>query len=111
MNLWEMPWCMGGDFNVIRNPGERLRASRHAQAMIDFSDFIFEQGLIDLPMVGGRIKWSNHRAGSKLDRFLISTKWEEYFPDVCQRRLPWVLFLPFAGDIGVWSGKKGSNTF
>jgi hypothetical protein len=35
-----------GDFNVVRHPRERLRASRHTQAMIDFADFIFEQGLI-----------------------------------------------------------------
>ena len=74
----------GRGFNVIRNPGEQLRASRHTQAMIDFSNFIFEQGLIDLPMVGGRIRWSNRHTRSKLDRFLISTELEEYFPDVCQ---------------------------
>jgi hypothetical protein len=43
----------GGDFNVVRHPGERLRSSRQMQAMTDFTEFIFEQGLIDLPMVGG----------------------------------------------------------
>jgi hypothetical protein len=31
----------GGDFNVVRHPGERLRASCHMQAMRDFADFIF----------------------------------------------------------------------
>jgi hypothetical protein len=51
--------CLGGgggggvmDFNVDRHSGERLRASRHTQAMMDFADFIFKQWLIDLPMKG-----------------------------------------------------------
>lgn len=58
------------------------------QAMTNFVDFIFEQGLIDLPMVGERITQSNRRAGSRLDRFLIYTEWEECFPQVCQKRMP-----------------------
>jgi hypothetical protein len=32
----------GGDFNVIRHAGEKLRASRQTQAMTDFADFISE---------------------------------------------------------------------
>ena len=62
MNVWEKPWCVGGDFNVVRHAREKLRASRQMQAMTDFVDFISEQGLIDVPMVGGRITWSNRRA-------------------------------------------------
>ena len=42
----------GGDFNVVHHSGERLQASRQTHAM---TDFIFEQGLIDLPMIGGWI--------------------------------------------------------
>jgi hypothetical protein len=49
----------GGDFNVVRHAGEKLRASRQTQAMTEFVDFISGQGLIDLPMLGGRITWSN----------------------------------------------------
>jgi hypothetical protein len=71
-----------GDFNIVRHTREKLRASRQTQAMTNFADFISEQGLIDLPMVRGRITWSNRQAGSRLDRFLISTEWEEYFPDL-----------------------------
>jgi hypothetical protein len=116
MNVWERPWGVrgregGGDFNVVQHSSERLRASRHTQAMIDFADFIFEQRLIDLPMVGGRITWSNWRVGSRLDTFLISTYCEEYFPEVCQKRLPRGTIGPFSSDVGVWNRKKGSNTF
>jgi hypothetical protein len=53
MSWWEMPWCFGGDFNVVRYPSEKSGASRYSPAMADFSAFIFEQGLLDIPLVGG----------------------------------------------------------
>jgi hypothetical protein len=112
MNVWDRPWGVcggggGGDFNVVRHSGERLRASRHTQVMMDFTDFIFEQGLIDLPMVGGRITWSIRRTGSRLDRSLISTDWEEYFSDVCQKRLPRVLSNHFPVMLECGIGRRG----
>ena len=78
-------WGGKGDFNVVRHPGERLRNSRNTQTMMDFADFNFEQGLIDLPNVGGQITWSNWRAGSRLQIFFISTDWEEWFLEVCKK--------------------------
>ena len=38
---------MGGDFNVVRSPSERLGAAGYSSSMIDFSDFISINGLID----------------------------------------------------------------
>lgn len=37
-----------GDFNVIRYPGEKLDDAHHSLAMMEFSDFIFDLGLIYL---------------------------------------------------------------
>jgi hypothetical protein len=111
MNVWEKPWCVGGDFNVVRHAGEKLRASRQTQAMTDFADFISEQGLIDLPMVGGRITWSNRRAGSRLDRFLISTEWEEHFPEVTQKRMPRALSDHFPVMLACGMGRRGRIPF
>ena len=40
ISLWNLPWCLGGDFNIIHFPSERLGASRLSRCMYDFSDFI-----------------------------------------------------------------------
>ena len=87
---WDVPWCAGGDFNVVRFPSERSGSSNFTSAMHQFSAFIFEQSLIDLPLVGESFTWSNSRevaSRSRLDKFLLSADWEENFPSVCQRRL------------------------
>ncbi|XP_040995666.1 uncharacterized protein LOC121241872 [Juglans microcarpa x Juglans regia] len=42
---------------------------------------------MDLPLVGGEYTWSNGRAWSKLDRFLVSPLWEAHYPEVSQKRL------------------------
>ena len=55
------------------------------QAMYQFSDFISKHGLIDLPLEGGNFTWSNSCevvSRSRLDRFLVTTKWEIKFPSV-----------------------------
>jgi hypothetical protein len=54
---WSMPWCIAGDFNVTRFPSDRS-GEGSMSAMRDFSDFVFDQGLIDLPLNGGYYTWS-----------------------------------------------------
>jgi len=80
---WVLPWCIGGDFNVIRFPVERSSDVCLNTAMMEFSDFIFEQGLMDLPLARGSFTWSNNQENptwSRLDRFLVSPNWEVKFP-------------------------------
>ncbi|KAF5461269.1 hypothetical protein F2P56_017384, partial [Juglans regia] len=55
--------------------------------MEEFSEFIFDLDLMDLPLVGGDYTWSNGRVWSKLDRFLVSPAWEAHYPEVSQKRL------------------------
>ena len=65
---------MGGDFNVVRFPSERLGSNSFTATIQEFSNFISEQGLIDLPLQVGTFTSSNSReVGSKvrLDRFLF----------------------------------------
>jgi hypothetical protein len=75
MSLWELPWCIGGDFNEVRFPSERSSGAGYSAAMEEFSDFIFMQNLVDLPLEGGQFTWSNNQEDqiwSRIDRFLVS---------------------------------------
>ena len=76
-----------GDFNVTRFPSERSGEGWQNHAMGEFSDFISELGLMDIPLLGGGYTWSNRNTWSRLDRFLISPSWEIQYPDSCQKRL------------------------
>jgi hypothetical protein len=93
MSVWENPWCIGVDFNIVRFPSERSSDSNYSTAMMEFSDFIAEQGLVDILLVGGQFTWSNNQEDeiwSRIDRFLISLSWEDHYPAMLQKRLPCV---------------------
>jgi hypothetical protein len=40
LSLWDVPWCVGGDFNVTRFPSERLGTASLDSAMMELSEFI-----------------------------------------------------------------------
>ena len=84
---WELPWCVGGDFNVVRYPEERWVNHGVSCAMRNFNGVINDLQLLDLPMQGGDVTWSNGSSGSRLDRFLVSGEWEEHFSNATQTRL------------------------
>jgi hypothetical protein len=74
-----------GDFNVTRLPSERLGEARFGPVVVEFSDFIFEQGLMDISLIGSSFTWSNNGdrpLWSRIDRFLISSDSEVQFPKV-----------------------------
>jgi hypothetical protein len=114
---WSNPWCIFGDFNVVRFPSERLRCSRLTLPMIDFLDFIEDLNLVDLLLSGGgRFTWSSGSANpsfSRIDRFLIFSDWEDQFPDVVQRLLPRPLsdHHPILLETGKLTGGKRSFKF
>ena len=107
--LWEVPWCIGGDFNIVRFPSERSNDSNLSIGMMDFSDFISEQGLVDIPLEGGLFTWSDNQEDeiwSTIDRFLFSPDWEDHYLAVSQRRLQNLLsdHFPLMLDCGEFRG-------
>eukprot|EP00253_Pinus_taeda_P004844 PITA_04844 len=71
-------WIIGGDFNLIRDLGEKKGGIRRPnQSMEEFNELITEQRLVDIPTTNGLFTWNNRRGGrsqiaSRLDRFLLS---------------------------------------
>ena len=85
--LWNEPWCVAGDFNMIRFPFERSREGRMSSTMRRFSKVVKELELRDLSLQGGMFTWSggiNNRLKSRIDRFLISEDWEAHFQGAIQ---------------------------
>ena len=79
---WKGSWCIGGDWNVIRFPNERLGGRRTSGNMTFFSDWINRHALMDPNLSGASYTWSNHQdppVMSRLDRFLVSTDWIQLY--------------------------------
>lgn len=83
-------WCIGCDFNFTHFLSDRSGETHYSPTMMEYSKFTFEQGLIDLPLIGGSYTWSNNRdfhSWSRIDRFLVSPDWEAKYPNLLQKRL------------------------
>ncbi|RVW53031.1 hypothetical protein CK203_072745 [Vitis vinifera] len=77
--MWSDPWCVVGDFNMIKFPFKRSRGGRLSSAMRRFLEVIEDLELRDLPLQGGHFTWSgglNNQSKSRIDRFLVSEDWE-----------------------------------
>ena len=88
--LWDDPWCLGGDFNIILFQQERSSQRRISSAIRRFAETVDDLELVDLPLQGGEFTWNgglNNQAWARLDRFLVSPSWLDLFSGVTQIRL------------------------
>lgn len=91
LGVWDIPGCVVGDFNTIRFVEEKNRDIAANRGMTEFSNFISDCDLIDLPLYGAHYTWSNFQEDPiccRLDRMLVNIKWEELFPDNTQSARP-----------------------
>ncbi|KAL0928380.1 hypothetical protein M5K25_000257 [Dendrobium thyrsiflorum] len=71
-----LPWFVGGDFNTISNPSERLGgASQIYQSMEDFNNVIMDCNLLDIGFSGDRFTWHRGHLWQRLDRVLFNDLW------------------------------------
>eukprot|EP00253_Pinus_taeda_P003921 PITA_03921 len=72
----EIPWIMGGDFNMIKSLSEKKGGTRTLKDALAFQSFRDTMKLVDIVSSNGLFTWNNRRGGgslvsSKLDKFII----------------------------------------
>ncbi|XVF04129.1 hypothetical protein REPUB_Repub05bG0055500 [Reevesia pubescens] len=91
LGCYDVPWILGGDFNVVRFPHEKKGLVLNQGPMNLFSEFIENLDFVDLPVTGGYFTWSSNRADPyfcKLDRFLLAIIFLDKVPSLSQKILP-----------------------
>ncbi|XP_059295529.1 uncharacterized protein LOC132048860 [Lycium ferocissimum] len=81
-----VPWIVGGDFNVILKPEEKLGGLPvHHSETAEFAHFVNNCGLLELKFSGSRYTWWNGRIEEdcifkRLDRILANQEFMDLFP-------------------------------
>ncbi|GKB13938.1 putative RNA-directed DNA polymerase, eukaryota, reverse transcriptase zinc-binding domain protein [Tanacetum coccineum] len=79
---WDGILMMMGDFNEVREAGERYGSIFKEKQADIFNEFINNSSLIEIPLDGFKFTWTDKWGSkmSKLDRFLVSESFFESFP-------------------------------
>lgn len=88
---WPRPLLVGEDFNVIQYIHEKNSGGRITRNMRDFEEFVRSSNLRDIPLSNAKYTWTNgqdYPILNKLDKFLTSSDWEEFYRNIYQEVLP-----------------------
>lgn len=88
------PWCIAGNFNLVRWMIDRSGDLRCSPLMDLFNDFITNSGLVDLPIKNRCYTWSNKRPNpsfSRLDRVFFTPDFQVNYPIVTLEALEMVI--------------------
>lgn len=72
------PWCLGGDFNEIKNISERKWCIRRDRGIGEFGNLISNLELVDIPILDRKYTWGNSQSWSRIDHFLVNPEWLEW---------------------------------
>ena len=64
----DVDWLLVGDFNLMRSPDNRNKPSGDISEMFMFNEAISALGLVELPLLGRQITWSNKQFDPLLER-------------------------------------------
>lgn len=56
---WVGTWCIGSDFNEVREPGDKIEENRNTRGMMMFSEFVDNNALREVPIAGFKFTWLN----------------------------------------------------
>ncbi|XP_060210957.1 uncharacterized protein LOC132637971 [Lycium barbarum] len=84
-NYITSPWCIGGDFNIILYPEEKLGGRPHRNSKsFAFTECMDSCGMANLGYIGSKYTWCNNRRPCKriwkrLDRIFINDLWAQKY--------------------------------
>ncbi|XP_028773913.1 uncharacterized protein LOC114730965 [Neltuma alba] len=86
----DLPWILGGDFNVTLFYHEpRSNAVHTSPPDKDFISWFEELELNDLGCNGPFYTWKSHNCESRIDRCVTNDRFKEAYRDASVRHLPW----------------------
>lgn len=76
----QCPWVLIEDFNTILEEEDRIMGSPMQDSEVkDFANFLKDNGLTEMKIVGRKYTWSNGHVFSKIDRAVVNAEWLQLF--------------------------------